>query len=91
MEGQIYPTKLQLNEANSYDTEALFSDLDLSITYGIVWSKIYDKWDDFNFEIAVFLFVDRDVSHSPSYDVYISQLIGFARVCSNVQKSIFDS
>ena len=30
-----------------------------------------------------FLFLDADVSRSPSYGVYISQLIRFARVCSN--------
>ena len=47
--GQIYPTELQLNKANSSDTEAPFLDLNLSITNGIVSSKIYDKWDYFNF------------------------------------------
>ena len=46
--GQIYPTELQLNKANSSDTEAPFLDLNLSITNGIVSSKIYDKRDDLN-------------------------------------------
>ena len=32
MVGQIYTTELQLNMANSSDTEAPFSDLNLSIT-----------------------------------------------------------
>ena len=32
MVGQIYPTELQLNKANSSDTEAPFLDLNLSIT-----------------------------------------------------------
>ena len=84
MVGQIYPTELQLNKANSSDTEAPFLDLNLSITNGIVSSKIYDKRDDFNFEIVNFHFLDGDVPRSPSYGVYISQLIRFARVCSNV-------
>ena len=83
MVGQIYPTELQLNKANSSDTEAPFLDF-LSITNGIVSSKIYDKRDDFNFEIVNFPFFDGDVPRSPSYGVYISQLIRFARVCSNV-------
>ena len=64
------------------DTEAPF--LDLSITNGIVSSKIYDKRDDFNFEIVNFPFLDGDVPRSPSYGVYISQLIRFAMVRSNV-------
>ena len=76
--GQIYPTELQLN------TEAPFLDLHLSITNGIVSSKIYDKWDDFNFKIVNFPFLDGDVPCSSSYGVYISQLIRFAGVCSNV-------
>ena len=83
MVGQIYPTELQLNKANSSDTEAPFLDLNLSITNGIVSSKIYDKRDDFNFEIVNFPFLDGDVLRSLSYGVYISQLIRFARVCSN--------
>ena len=77
MVGQIYPTELQLNKANSSDTEAPFLDLNLSITNGIVTSKIYDKRDDFNFEIVNFPFLDGDVPRSPSYGVYISQLIRF--------------
>ena len=43
-----------------------------------------DKLDDFNFEIVNVPFLDGDVPRSPSYGVYISQLIRFARVCSNV-------
>ena len=80
MVGQIYPTELQLNKANSSDIEAPFLDLNLSITNGIVSSKIYDKRDDFNFEIVNFPFLDGEVPRSPSYGVYISQLIRFARV-----------
>ena len=56
MVGQIYPTDLQLNKVNSSDTEAPFWDLNLSITNGIVSSKIYVKRDDFNFEIVKFPF-----------------------------------
>ena len=65
------PTELQLNEANSSNTEAPFLDLDLSITNGIVSSKIYDKRDDFNFEIVNFTFLDVDFPRSPSYGVYM--------------------
>ena len=84
MVGQIYPIELQLNKENSSDTKAPFLDLNLSITNGIVSSKIYNKRDDFNFEIVNFPFLDGDVPRSLSYGVYISQLIRFARVCSNV-------
>ena len=84
MVGQIYPTELQLNKTNSSNTEALCLDLNMSITNDIVSLKIYDKRDDFNFEIVNFPFLDGDVPRSPSYGIYISKLIRFARVCSNV-------
>ena len=58
--------------------------MNLSITNGIVSSKSYDKRDDFNFEIVNFPFLDGDVTRSPSYGVYIAQLIRFSRVCYNV-------
>ena len=74
MVGQIYPTELQLNKANSSDTEAPFLDLNLSITNGIVSSEIYDKQHDFNFEILNFPFLDGNVPRSPSYGVYIFSL-----------------
>ena len=43
---KIYPPELQLNKANTSDTEAPFLDLHLSISNGFVSSKIYDKLDD---------------------------------------------
>ena len=84
MVNRIYPPELQLNKANTADTEAPFFDLHLSISNGFVSSKIYDKRDDFDFDIVNFPFLDGDVPRSTSYGVYISQLIRFARVSSHV-------
>ena len=61
-----------------------FLDLYLSISNDIVSIKIYDKRDDFDFEIVNFPFLDGDVPRSTSYGDYISQLIRFARASSNV-------
>ena len=47
-------------------------------------TKIYDKRDDFDFEIVNFPFLDGDVPCSTSYGVYISQLIRFSRASSYV-------
>ena len=84
MVSQIYPSELQLNKANASDTEAAFLDLHLSISNDIVSTKIYDKRDDFDFEIVNFPILDGDVPRSTSYGVYISQLIRFARASSYV-------
>ena len=49
MVNRLYPAELQLNKANSSDTEAPFLDLNLSISNGTVSTKIYNKRDDFDF------------------------------------------
>ena len=81
---RIYPAERQLNKANASDTEAVFLDLNLSIHNDIVSTKIYDKRDDFNFDIVNFPFLDGDVPQRPSYGVSLSQLIRFARASSHV-------
>ena len=45
---------------------------------------MFDKRDDFDFDIVTFPFLDGDVPRSTFYGVYISQHIRFARVSSHV-------
>ena len=68
----------------SGENKGAFLDLYLSISNDIVSTKIYDKRDDFDFEIVNFPFLDGDVPLSISHGVYISQLIRFARASSIV-------
>ena len=68
----LNPSELQLDKANTSNTEAAFLDLHLSSSIDIVSTKIYDKRDDFDFEIVDFPFWDGDVPRSTSYRVYIS-------------------
>ena len=84
MVDRIYPTELQINRANSSDTEAPFLDLNLCISNDTVSTKIYDKRDDFDFDIVNFPFLDEDVPRRTSYGVYISQFIRFTRASSNL-------
>ena len=74
MVSQIHPLELQLNKANTSDTEAAFWDLHLSISNNIVSTKIYDKRDDFDFDFFFvnFPFLDGDVPWSTCYGDYIS-------------------
>ena len=81
MVNRIYPPELQLNKANTADTEAPFGFASI-YSNGFVSSKVYDKRDDFDFDVVNFPF--RDVPHSTSYGVYISQPIWFARVSTHV-------
>ena len=89
MVSQIYPLELHRSKANISDTctEAAILDLHLSIVNDFVSSKNYDKhdkYDDFDFEIVHFPFLDGMVPRSKSCGVYISQLIRLAGASSHV-------
>ena len=75
MVNQIHLLELQLNKANSSDTEAPFLDLYLTISDGFFSSKIYDKRNDFDFDVVNFPFLDWVIPRATPYDGYISQLI----------------
>ena len=47
---------LQLNKDNASITEAPFFDLHISISIGFVSSNVYNKRDDFDFDIVNFPF-----------------------------------
>ena len=80
MIGPIYPTKFQLNKANSADSEAPSLTLDLSIKNGIVSSKIYDKRDDISFEIVNFPLLMK-MFLAPLPMVYIFRNLFVLREC----------
>ena len=84
MVDRIYPKELQLNKANSSDTETLFLDLNLCISNGTISTKLYNKKGDFDFDIVNFPFLVDNISRRTAYGVYISQLIRFARASSNL-------
>ena len=72
MISQIYHSELQLYKHYTSVKEAAYFDLNLSISNDIVFTKIYDKRDDFDFESVNFLFLDGDVPRSISYMESIS-------------------
>ena len=50
---------------------------------GKLSTRLYDKLDDFDFHIVNFPYLSSNLPSGPSYGVYISQLIRYARCCSH--------
>ena len=48
-----------------------------------ITTKLYDKHDTFGFHIVNFPFMSSNIPSAPAYGVYASQLIRYARCCSN--------
>ena len=78
-----HPSELNVEKANRLDDEANY--LDLTFITGNnnrLYTKLYDKRDDFNFHTVNFPFLSSNIQSDPSYGVYISQLIRYARCCT---------
>ena len=77
----IYPAELKLNKANTSDKETSFLDLNIKVIGS--HTSVYNKCDDFGFPILNFQWLSGDVPRLPSYGIYISQLVIFARCCTS--------
>ena len=74
------------NKGNNGDCSLLLIlDCYLHIDNGKLTTRFYDKRDDFNFPIVNFPFLSSNIPSAPAYGVYVSQLIRYARACSNYQ------
>ena len=81
---EIYPSQLTVEKANKSDHLADYLDLTFIIDGGGKLStSLYNKRDDFDFHIVNFPFLSSNIPSGPSYGVYISQLIRYARCCSH--------
>ena len=80
---EIYPPELELKKTNETNLNAPYLDLSINIEQdNSLYCKLYDKRDDFNFEIVNFPHLDSNIPLNPAYGVYVSQLIRYCRACS---------
>ena len=79
----IYPVELEIKDTTDADHRASYLDLDLSYDRDKrLQVKLYDKRDDFTFNIVNFPFLSSNIPQSPAYRVYVSQLVRYARASS---------
>ena len=71
---------LNVEKAKRSDDQANQLDLTFIIcNNNKLYLELYDKRDDFNFQIINFPFLSNNIPSGPLYGVYISQLIRYAR------------
>ena len=81
---EIYQSQLTVEKANKSDHLEDYFDLTFIIdSGGKLSTRLYDKRHDFDFHIVNFPYLSSNISSVPSFGVYISQLIRYARCCSH--------
>ena len=81
----IYPPELTLKRTSESERNLSYLDISISICGGKYVTEVYDKRDDFNFDIVNFpyMYMCSNILAKPTYGVYISQLIIICRICDN--------
>ena len=80
----IYPKEITISETKESSSVASYLDLlVIRDKSNNITTKLDDKRDAFGFHIVNFPFMSSNISSAPAYGVYASQLIRYARCCSN--------
>jgi hypothetical protein len=80
----IYPKALILNKENISIKNATFLDTDVEILKNkSLRISIYDKRDDFPFEINTYPYPQSKIVRKNAINVFISQAIGICRICNH--------
>jgi hypothetical protein len=81
---RIYPPELQLNCEDTSDQEVNYLDLHLEIKNSCIEYRLYDKRDNFGFNIVNFPNLSGNIPTNQSYGVFISQLVRYTRCCQKL-------
>ena len=79
----IYPDSLVLNKENVDDNSAHVIDLNINIVNQHCIVGVYDKRDDFPFDIVQYMSKCSNMSVDTLNGIFGSQLIRFSRICNN--------
>ena len=79
---------IALKRTSESDTKLSYLDISISICSSKYVTKVYDKKDDFNFNIVNFPYMSSNIPANPTYGVYISQLIKISRICDTFQSFV---
>jgi hypothetical protein len=81
---EIYPSALILNKENITNQQCSFLDIDIKINNNRIITNLYDKRDDFNFNVNTFAILSGNIHYKNSHGILISQLLRYAKVCCNL-------
>ena len=86
VQSTIYPNELVLSCTDNLGLQANYLDLNLSMENQFFNSKLYDKRDDFDFEVINFPCMKySNIPSKPSNGIYLSQLIRVCRICTDAK------
>ena len=85
----IYPTEMELKKENSTNNAATFLDINISIENGKFCTKLFDKRDNFGFDIVRMPFVSSNMPGKMFYGSIGAEFLRIARATSKIEDLSF--
>ena len=82
---RIYPRDLEIKLESNNTKVVTYLDLKIESENSILKFSVYDKRDDFSFDIVNFPYIDSCIPKKSAFGVYYSQLIRYARLSSKYE------
>ena len=79
---KIYPDSLIVNRSGTDCTVAASLDVLVKVGQNGFSTSVYHKVDYFSFPVVLYTFLGSNVPIKMGYNVFSSQLLSFARICS---------
>ena len=88
---EIYPQDLEIKLESNNTQEVTYLDLKIKSENSILNFSVYDKRDDFSFDIVNYPYIDSCIPKKSALGVYYSQLIRYARLSSKYEDFLIRS
>ena len=79
----IYPPELTLKRTTESNSRISYLDISISICNNKYVTEVYDKRENFYFNIVNYPYMCSNIPAKPTYGVYVSQLVRISRIYDN--------
>ena len=79
----IYHPELTLKKTTESNSRISYLDISIIICNNKYVTEVYDKRENFNFNIVNYPYMCSNIPAKPTYGVYVSQLVRISRICDN--------
>ena len=80
----IYPPSLDMERVGSNNKNVNYLESNVNIEATGISLFVYNKTDDFNFEVVTLTFPHSNIPLEVGYNIFYSQVLRFANICNNL-------
>ena len=79
----IYPPDLSLERSGQDDRNAVYLDVRITVGNNGLITTVYNKTDDFNFDVVNFTFPESNIPEQLGYNVFYGQILRYSTIFSS--------